>query len=104
MNIKVPPTGRLTITLDWAAELAAPPRCGATLTAASWTLPTGFTEVANSESGSVATITFTTAGLRLGKKYTLVCNATLSNGDILTGGVAVEAAHRETTLSTAECP
>lgn len=104
MSRKIPPTGRITLTLDWSADLAVPPRCGATVASAEWTLPTGFTEVSSSNTTTVCTITFTTSGLKLGKEFTLICRATLSNGDIIPAGVDVVAAYRESTVSTATCP
>lgn len=103
-QIRIPPTGRITLQLDWASDLNVPPRCGATLTAASWTLPTGITEIAESIDGTKAEITIATANLKLGSTPTLVCSATLSNSDVLTAAVVCLVAHREVKRSTEACP
>lgn len=104
MSTEIPPTGRQTITLDWAADLAAPPRCGATLVSAAWTLPTGITQQAASISGSKAIITINTTDLKPGRVYSLICAATLSNGDVIPAAVDCTAAYRKTEPSTEPCP
>jgi len=103
-TIPIPPTGRITLSLDWAADLNVPPRCGATINSAAWRLPNGITEGSSSVAGSVATVTIVCANLKLGKPYTLICAVTLSNGDILPGAVECTAAYRTATLSKAGCP
>lgn len=103
-TILIPPTGRITLTLDWADDLDVPPRCGATLVSAAWTLPTGITQVTASVSGSKAVLTITTATLKINGTFTLICAATLSNGDILPAAVVCTAAHRSTRRSAEVCP
>lgn len=103
-TIAIPPTGRQTIALDWAADLAVPPRCGATLQSAIWTLPAGITQQSASLSGSKATITLNCTDLRAGRTYTLICVATLSNGDVIPASVDCLATNRKTQLSSERCP
>jgi hypothetical protein len=103
-TILIPPTGRITIALDWAADLDVPPRCDATLSSAAWTLPTGITQVSASVSGTKAILTITTANLKINAAYTAICAATLSNSDILTAAVVCTASHRSTKRSSEVCP
>jgi hypothetical protein len=100
----IPPTGRQTYTLDWAADLAVPPRCGATLVAASWTVPSGITVAASSIDGSKAVVTLNSVGLKVNGTYTAICTATLSNGDIIPSAVLLQALYRNTRRSAEVCP
>lgn len=103
-QVPIPPTGRLTIPLDWAADLAVPPRCGATLESATWTLPAGITQQAASIDGTKAIITINTSNLKLNGNFRLICSATLSNGDILPAAVECIAVYRNTRRSSEVCP
>lgn len=103
-QITIPPTGRITLTLDWAADLEVPPRCGSTLGAVAWTLPTGITELASAINGTKAEVTIATNALKLNGTFNLVCAATLSNGDILSASVVCVAAYRTTRRSAEVCP
>lgn len=100
----IPPTGRQTYTLDWAADLEVPPRCGATLESVAWTVPAGITVAASSIDGSKAVVTFNSVGLKVNATYTAICSATLSNGDILPAAVPLQALYRGTKRSAEVCP
>jgi hypothetical protein len=102
-TIAIPPTGRITLSLDWVADLNVPPRCGAAINSAAWTLPTGITEASSSVAGTVAEVTIVTTNLKLGSTFTLICAVTLDNGDIIPGAVECTAAYRTATLSKAAC-
>ena len=104
-TILIPPTGRITLTLDWADDLAVPPRCGATLSTVAWSLPTGITQQgAATVEGTKAIVTVNTSSLKVNGTFNLICAATLSNGDTLTAAVACTAAHRTTRRSSEVCP
>ena len=100
----IPPTGRITLSLDWADDLQQPPRCGATLVSASWTMPVGVTLVQSTVEGSKVIFTITTNNLKINGTVNLICSATLSNGDILPAAVACVAVYRTTRRSTEVCP
>lgn len=101
---EIPPTGRITITLDWAEDLNAPPRCGAELVSAAWSLPTGITQNAALVEGTKAQLTITTIGLKANSRQVLTCAATLSNGDIIPAAVECIAVARKVRRSAEVCP
>jgi hypothetical protein len=100
----LPPTGRTTISVDWAAELNNYPRCGATLASVAWTLPQGVSLVAQAIDGTRALLTVATSGLSVGQTVTIVCTATFSNGDILPSATDHPIAYWRTKPSKESCP
>jgi hypothetical protein len=99
VKVYLPPTGRLTIKLDWADELNSVPRSDETLVAVVWTLPTGLTNSAQERTDTEANLTIGTSNQAIGYSDFIICTATFSGGDIVSARVPFVIRHLDTTIT-----
>lgn len=89
-KIYLPPTGNLTIRVDWEQELNSVPRVNETLASVAWTLPAGLTNLGqnlNSPTNTQAFLRIGTNNAPIGFSDYILCRATLSGGNVITARV-----------------
>jgi len=99
VKVYLPPTGRLTIKLDWADELNSVPRSDETLILVSWQLPTGLTNVSQQNTATEAYLTIGTTNQAIGFSDFIICTATFSGGDIISARVPFTIRYLDTIIT-----
>lgn len=99
VKVYLPPTGRLTIKLDWADELNSVPRSDETLVGVTWTLPTGLTLIAQQRTDTEAYLTVGTSNQAIGFSDFIICTATFSGGDIISARVPFTIRYLDTIIT-----
>ena len=73
------PSSEYFYSLDWAAALAT----DVTISAVTWTAPTGLQALATSEAGTVVGVKLADDGATVGETYDVTCEITTSTGEDL---------------------
>ena len=84
------PDDSIWYQIEWDEEIASTE----TLSSASWTVPTGLTEVSSSVSGTKALIRLSSG--TAGTEYTLVCQITKDTGETVSKAISIPVAEAAT--------